>query len=93
LILGALAAVPVLAVDPDMARFASAKETQARELAKAQKDEVPALVWKFFDAVRVDDWETATNLSDRLERASGRYTHSDPAAMSPGLRTAIWSVI
>src|SRR4029077_17895219 len=58
-----------------------------------QTSQVPAIVWSFFDAVRVDDWETATNLSARLDRASGRYANSDPAAMSPALRTAIWATI
>ena len=31
------------------------------------------MVWRFFDAVKADDWETATNLAGRINQASGRY--------------------
>ena len=53
---------------------------------------VPDLVWSFFDAVQVDDWETATNLAARLERASGRYAHADTNATLRGLVT-VWQTI
>jgi len=81
------------ATDSDMARFAAAKEAQAREFATAQTNKVPDLVWSFFDAVRVDDWETATNLGAGLEKASGRYTHSDPKALSEALQSPVWQTI
>src|SRR5215471_19201215 len=60
------------ALDQDLRRFVAAKESQARELAKTQTNKVPSIVWSFFDAVRVDDWETATNLGARLSRMSGQ---------------------
>ena len=82
------------AVDLDLARFATAKQAQVREYAKDVNNKVPSTVWSLFDAVRVDDWETATNLAARLEKASGRYADSaTDEAMSPALRTVIWPPI
>jgi hypothetical protein len=89
----ALAASPAGALDQDLLRFVAAKEAQARELGKAQTNKVPSIVWSFFDAVRVDDWETATNLGERLEQASGRQAATGEPAVSPALQTAIWSPI
>ena len=56
------------AVDPDLGRFATAKQRQVREYAEALTNKLPSIVWSFFDAVRVDDWETATNLAARLDQ-------------------------
>jgi hypothetical protein len=81
------------ALDPDMARFAAAKEAQARQQAEPLTNKVPPLVWSFFAAVRADDWDTATNLAGRLNRASGRYAVSDTNTLSPALMTAIWPPI
>ena len=73
-------------VDVELVRFAAAKEAQAREFAAALTNKVPDITWSFFDAVRVDDWQTATNLGTRLERASGRYTHSEKSEFSEALQ-------
>jgi len=82
------------AVDVDLARFATAKENQIREYAQAVTNKVPAIVWRYFDAVRVDDWETATNLAERIDQASGRYNNSvTDESISPALRTVIWPPI
>ena len=55
---------------------------------------VPPVVWRFFDAVRVDDWETATNLAARINAASHRYTvAAQDDAMTPALATLIWPPI
>src|SRR3989442_747919 len=81
------------AVDPDLSRFATAKEAQAREYAESLTNRIPSIVWSFFDAVRVDDWETATNLAARLNRMSGRYENSPGGEYSPALRSAIWAPI
>ncbi len=82
------------ATDLDLARFATAKAHEIREFADTTTNKVPALVWSFFDAVRVDDWETATNLADRLSLASGRYVKSATnETLSPALRTVIWPPI
>ncbi len=79
------------AVDLDLARFATVKENQIRENAKTLTNKVPTIVWRFFDAVRVDDWDTATNLAGRIMRASGRYTNSiTDESISPALKTLIW---
>lgn len=82
------------ATDRDLARFATAKEKQIRESAETLTNKVPAIVWKFFDAVRVDDWETATNLAEQIQQASGRYTNSVAnESVSPVLKTLIWPSI
>lgn len=82
------------AVDTDLGRFATAKQNQVREYAGTLTNKVPSIVWSLFDAVRVDDWETATNLGARLSKASGRYTNSvTDESMSPALRTLIWPPI
>ncbi len=82
------------AVDLDLARFATAKQNQIRDFAQAITNKVPPVVWRYFDAVRADDWETATNLAGRIDQASGRYTNSKTdESISPALRTVIWPPI
>jgi hypothetical protein len=80
------------ALDIDLARFVTAKRAQAKDLAGTQTNKVPAIVWSFFDAVRVDDWETSTNLAARIE-SIGRIQATNSESMSPGLATAIWPTI
>ncbi len=87
-----LLATSASALDVELARFVAAKEIQARQLAEAQTNKVPSIVGSFFDAVRVDDWETATNLHARLGRGSGRYT-SETNPPFPGLQTEVWQPI
>ena len=77
-----------------MGRFSRAKEQQIREFGRTITNQVPAIVWSFFDAVRADDWQTATNLASRINLASQRYgqaTNDD--AISPVLATRIWPPI
>jgi hypothetical protein len=81
------------ALDRDLARFVTTKETQARKFAESQTNKVPSITWSFFDAVRVDDWETATNLAARLHHASGRYLGFRPDSVSASLQTPIWQTI
>lgn len=79
------------AIDPDLARFATLKENQIRQNAKDLTNRVPRIVWSLFDAVRVDDWETATNLAHRINLASGLYTNSvQNKTLTPLLQTLIW---
>src|SRR5258708_40030109 len=78
------------AMDADLGRFATAKQNQVREYAATLTNKVPSIVWSLFDAVRVDDWETATNLGARLSKSSGRYAASTTNdSLSPALRTLI----
>lgn len=92
--LALLLAAEAQAVDLDLARFATVKQNQIRENAETLTNKVPAIVWRFFDAVRVDDWETATNLAGRIQQASGRYTNSlESESLSPALKTLIWPSI
>jgi hypothetical protein len=58
-----LVASQARAIDADLGRFVTAKQEQIRNLSRSITNKVPALVWSFFDAVRVDDWETASNLT------------------------------
>ena len=88
-----LLTVSAQAIDPDLARFLATKKAQIHELADAQTNKVPVLVGKLFDAISVDDYETATNLANRLSLSSGRYSDSKYDAMSPMLRGAIWPAI
>jgi hypothetical protein len=85
---------PARALDPDLTRFTGAKLAEARIMAGAQTNKVPSFVWSFFDAVRVDDWQTATNLERRIDAASGRYaTTEGPDTLSPALQSALWPSI
>lgn len=82
------------AIDPDLGRFSIAKQQQIREFAGTITNKVPAIVWRFYDALRVDDWETATNLASRISMASHRYTDStNDNAITPALGTLIWPPI
>ena len=81
------------ALDRDMARFVAAKEAQAREFANAQTNKVPSLLWSFFDAVKVDDWKTATNLGARLLVMSALPYLPDPKSISPGPLTFVRPII
>jgi hypothetical protein len=80
-----------VALDPALARFCRAKQQQVQDLARTTTNKVPGVVWSFFDALRVDDWETATNLADRIRMASQRYAQAtNDVAISPALATLIW---
>ena len=81
------------AIDADLGRFLTAKKQQIRDLSESITNKVPAVVWSFFDAVRVDDWETASRLAKRLDSASLRYTQATNDAMTPALQTLIWPPI
>lgn len=81
------------ALDRDLERFTGSKLAEVQSAADIQTNKVPSFVWSFFNAIRVDDWETATNLARRLEDASGRYSSSNHETLSPALQTAIWPSI
>lgn len=69
-------------LDPDFARFVTAKRAQAQELADAQTNTVPGTVWKYFDAVERNDWRSATNLFERLQRQGRGYSGSTPQTLT-----------
>jgi hypothetical protein len=82
------------AMDPDLGSFLISKQQQIRDFAETITNPVPRVVWRFYDAVRVDDWETATNLALRINMASHRYSQStNDDAMTPSLGTLIWPPI
>ncbi len=78
------------AMDPDFARFVGEKARQIREFEKTSGDKAPAVVWSYFDALRVDDWETATNLANRIDDM-GRALGTNE--ISPALQGPIWQPI
>lgn len=81
------------AIDADLGRFITAKEQQIRYLSGTITNKVPTIVWSFFEAVRVDNWETASSLAKRLNSASLRYTQATNDAMTPALQTLLWAPI
>ncbi|HEX9047096.1 MAG TPA: tetratricopeptide repeat protein [Verrucomicrobiae bacterium] len=82
------------AIDADLGRFSLAKQQQIRAFAETITNRVPPIVWRFFDAVRVDDWETATNLANRINQASHRYVEAtNDETMTPALATLLWPPI
>ncbi len=89
----ALCCRPARAIDMDLAHFVTAKQSQLRDYARDLTNPVPRAVWSFFDAVRVDDWETATNLASRIDAVSGRFAGSTDKAAAAALQTLIWPPI
>lgn len=89
-----LAAADARAIDPALGRFSLAKQNQIRGFSETISTKVPAVVWRFYDAMRVDDWETASNLFLRINLASRRYAQvTNDEAITPALATLIWPPI
>jgi hypothetical protein len=78
------------AMDPDFARFVGEKSRQIREFEKYGTNKAPSVVWSYFDALRVDDWQSATNLADRIDEI-GKMMGSNEIAAS--LKGPIWQPI
>jgi len=78
------------ATDPDFARFVGMKEKQVREFAESETNKLPSIVWRYFDAVRADDWETATNLQNRIDQL-GRILGTNTVV--PALQGPVWEPI
>jgi hypothetical protein len=78
------------AMDPDFARFVGEKSRQIREFEKSGDFKVPSVVWSYFDALRVDDWQTATNLENRIE-LMGRMMGTN--RISSALQGPVWQPI
>jgi len=77
-------------MDPDFARFVGEKSRQIREFEKSGDFKVPSVVWSYFDALRVDDWQTATNLENRIE-LMGRMMGTN--RISSALQGPVWQPI
>ncbi len=56
------------AMDSDFTSFVGVKEKQVREFSESGTNKLPSIVWTYFDTVRADDWQTATNLAKRLDQ-------------------------
>ena len=80
----------VSAMDPDFARFVGEKSRQIREFEKTSGNKVPSIVWSYFDALRVDDWQSATNLANRIDDLGRELGTND---ISLALRGPVWQPI
>lgn len=78
------------AMDPDFARFVATKQAQVRKFASGESDKVPSIVWSYFDALRVDDWQSATNLANRIDLIGKSFGTN---TISPSLQGPIWQSI
>jgi hypothetical protein len=78
------------AMDPDFARFVGEKTRQIREFEKTGDIKVPSVVWSYFDALRVDDWQTATNLANRIDELGKQMGTNE---ISPALQGPVWQPI
>jgi hypothetical protein len=78
------------AMDPDFARFVGEKSRQVREFSKTETNRLPSVVWNYFDALRVDDWQTATNLANRIEEL-GKMLGTN--TITPALQGPVWQPI
>ncbi len=78
------------AMDPDFARFVTEKARQIREFEKTSDEKVPSIVWSYFDALRVDDWQSATNIANRIDDL-GRQMGTNE--ISPALEGPVWQPI
>ncbi len=68
--------------------YFTAKQKQARELAKKLDLTVAPEVWAYFDAGARGDWKTVTNLWSGLSRRSGQYEGSK---FDPAVHTPVWA--
>lgn len=62
--------------DARLREFFSAKSSQARAIADADKVKVSDDVWHYFDAGKRGDWTAATNLWQEVRQHSGQHARS-----------------
>lgn len=76
-------------LDPDLARFVADKRVEVQQLAKAQTNEIPEHVWRFFDAVQQNDFRGASNWFEELRVEGG---HVRPVSKPvPGFLGKLWA--
>ncbi len=79
------------AMDANLGQFLYSKQQQIERFSDTLTNKVPGIVWKFFDAARLEDWDTASNLFLKINAASQRYASgTNDLAITPALATVIW---
>jgi len=82
------------AMDPDLGQFLYAKQQQIRHFSDTADKRIPGIIWRFYDAAGVEDWETTSNLFNQISAASQRYNRAtNDSAITPALDTALWPPI
>jgi hypothetical protein len=82
------------AMDASLGQFLYSKQQQIQRFSDTLTNKVPGIVWKFFDAARIEDWGTASNLFLKINAASQRYaTGTNDEAITPALATVLWPPI
>ena len=93
-LLAGLADGPAGAMDSNLGQFLYAKQQQIRGFSETITNKVPRIVWKFYDAAGIEDWETASNLFHQINAASRRYVReTNDEAVTPALATVLWPPI
>jgi hypothetical protein len=86
-----LAAPAARAMDAGLGQFLYAKQQQIQVFSETVTNKIPRLVWRFYDATRLEDWATASNLFNQINAASLRYPHAtNDESITPLLGTIIW---
>jgi len=82
---------PAEAMDADLGQFLYSKQKQIENLSDTITNKVPHIVWRFYDAARLENWDTASNLFNQIRAASRRYQNgTNDDAITPALTTVIW---
>jgi hypothetical protein len=82
---------PVREIPRELKAFATAKEAQAKDLAKRLKLELAPDVLAFFAAVKKGEAAESLTLWNQLSRRAGQYTGStsDPTVSNPAFSTVL----
>ena len=79
------------AMDPSLGQFLYSKQQQIQNFSETITNKIPRIVWRFYDATRLEDWETASNLFHQINAASRRYANvTNDDSLTPALATLIW---
>ncbi|HUC84697.1 MAG TPA: tetratricopeptide repeat protein [Candidatus Acidoferrales bacterium] len=79
------------AMDANLGQFLYSKEQQIGNFSDTITNKIPGIVWRFYNAARLEDWDTASNLFIKINAASLRYnTATNDEAITPALATVIW---
>lgn len=81
-------------MDPDLGQFLYSKQRQIQRFSDSLPNKVPHIIWSFYDAAGMEDWDTAAKLFNEISAASQRYAiATNDGAMTPALSTVIWPPI
>jgi hypothetical protein len=79
------------AMDADLGQFLYDKQQQIDNFSATITNQLPRIIWRFYDAARREDWDTASNVFNQINAASRRYAQgTNDEAVTPVLGTFIW---